>query len=112
RSRGDLAAGARPARATRRSPTAPRAGPGPTRRTARRAPARGLPRRPGWGDSPRRASPPRSRSPRSLPQMEGQVLQLDREVDVLEPHVLRYFDAARREVEDGPHARGDQPVGD
>src|SRR5262245_17582945 len=51
-------------------------------------------------------------SPGPLAEVEGQILELDRQVDVLETHVLRHLDAARGEVEDRPHPGRDQPVGD
>src|SRR5262245_60946490 len=57
-----------------------------------------------------------ARSARSLPgplrEVERQRLQLDREVDVLEPHFLADPDAARGEVEHGLDAGGGQLLND
>src|SRR5262245_26422043 len=49
-------------------------------------------------------------SPVPLREVEAQGLELDREIDVLEPHVPRDLDPARREVQDGLDSGGDQLV--
>src|SRR5262245_64763719 len=56
-------------------------------------------------------TPPDGALPRRLRQIKAQRLELDREVDVLEPDLLRHPDTGGREVQDRPDAGGDELIG-